>query len=294
MIKISIIGASSFIGYRLYRYLSNFDNFKLKGTYNLNKKDSNFDRVDIMNKNNLKDNLIKEKPDFILWIAGSKNVKECEKNYNFAYSMNTKPIECLIDIINNNCKIIKPKVLFFSADYVFDGTSGGYKDNDRPNPMTNYGKTNLLAEKVLEKSVIDYKIIRTAAVMGKGGIFFNWLLKVINEEKEIEVYSNTYFSPTPVEFLNENIKNIIVNYEKIGSKIIHIVGEKSLSRYEFASKLAKLIKKDNVKLYPQEVNIKSSLFQRDLSLIQSRFVKKNQVKDFWDYIEEEVKNDTNN
>jgi len=294
VIKISIIGASSFIGYRLYRYLSNFDNFKLKGTYNLNKKDSNFDRVDIMNKNNLKDYLIKEKPDFILWIAGSKNVKECEKNYNFAHSINTKPIKHLIDIINNNYKIIKPKILFFSTDYVFKGDSGEHKDNDRPNPMTNYGKTNLLAEKLLEKATIDYKIIRTAAVMGKGGTFFDWLLKVINEEKEIEVYSNTYFSPTPIEFLNENIKNIIVNYEKIGSKIIHIVGEKSFSRYEFASKLAKLIEKDNVKFYPQEANIESSLFQRDLSLIQSDTVKKNQLKNFWVYIEEEVKNDTNN
>ena len=294
MIKISIIGASSFIGYRLYRCLSNFDNFKVKGTYYLNKKNSNFDKVNIANKNNIKNYLIKEKPDFILWIAGSKNVKECEKNSNFAYAINTKPIEYLIDIINCNYKIIKPKIIFFSTDYVFKGDSGEYKDNDRPNPMTNYGKTNLLAEKLLEKSTIDYKIIRTAAVMGKGGAFFDWLLKVINEEKEIEVYSNTYFSPTPIEFLNENIKNIIVNYEKIGSKIIHIVGEKRLDRYEFAIKLAKLIKKDNVKLYPQEANIEFSLFQRDLSLIQSNIVKIDQVKKFWVYIEEEVKNDTNN
>lgn len=292
MIKISIIGASGFIGYRLYRYLSKFDNFKVKGTYNLNKKDSNFDRVNIANKNNLKDYLIKEKPDFILWIAGSKNVKECEKNYNFAYTINTKPIECLIDIINNNYKIIKPKILFFSADYVFDGDSGNYKDDDRPNPMTNYGKTNLLAEKVLEKSVIDYKIIRTAAVMGKGGTFFNWLLKNINEEKIIKLYSNIYFSPTPIEFLNENIKYIINNYNKIESKVIHLVGEKRLSRYEFGVKLVKLFQKDNVKCHPQEVNLEFLLFQKDLSLIQSDFIRKNQKKNLWEYIKKEVENDT--
>jgi len=289
--KISIIGASGFIGYRLYKYLIRFDNFEIKGTYNLNKK-SYLERVDITNKKSLQSYLLRETPDFILWIAGNKNIKGCEGDYNFAYNINTKPIEYLVDIINNNYEIIKPKILFFSADYVFDGDSGDYRDNDRPNPMTNYGKTNLVAEKVLEKSVIDYKIIRTAAVMGKGGTFFDWLLKIINEEKEIGLYSNTYFSPTPIEFLNENIKNIIINYEKIESKIIHIVGEKSLSRYEFASKLAKLIKKTMLNFYPQEANIEFSLFQRNLSLIQSDFIRKNQKKNLWEYIKEEVENDT--
>lgn len=294
MIKIAIIGASGFIGYGLYRYLLYFGNFKVKGTYCSSKKDYNFVRVDITNKNNLQNYLIKENPDFILWIAGNKNIKECEVDYNFAYNINTKPIEHLIDIINRNYKIIKPKILFFSTDYVFKGDRGNFKDNDRPNPMTNYGKTKLLAENILKKSLLDYKTIRTAAVMGKGGVFFDWLCKVINEEKEIGIYSNTFFSPTPIEFLNENIKNIIINYEKVESKIIHIVGEKRLNRYEFAIKLAKLIKKDDVKFYPQEANTESSSFLRDLSLIQSNIIKRNQLNNFWVYIEKEVKNDTNN
>lgn len=291
MIKISIIGASSFIGYRLYRYLSNFDNFKVKGTYNLNKKDSNFDRVDITNKNNLKDYLIKEKPDFILWISGNKNIKECEKDYNCAYRINTRPIEDLVNIICNYK--IDTEILFFSTNYVFEGTDGNYKDNDdRKNPKTNYGKTKLLAENILENSALDYKIIRTSAVMGRGGTFFDWLLKIINEEKIIKLYSNIYFSPTPMEFLNENIKYIITNYDKIKSKVIHLVGEKHLSRYEFGVKFVELLQKNKVKCYPQEANLESLLFQRDLSLIQSDFIRKNQKKNLWEYIKEEVKNDT--
>ena len=291
MIKISIIGASGFIGYRLYKYLIRFDNFEIKGTYNLNKKNSYLERVDITNKKSLQNYLLRETPDFILWISGNKNIKECEKNYNFAYRINTMPIEDLVNIICNYK--IDTKVLFFSTNYVFEGTDGNYKDNDdKKNPKTNYGKTKLLAENILENSALDYKIIRTSAVMGKGGTFFDWLLKNTDKEKIIKLYSNIYFSPTPIEFLNESISYIINNYDKIESKVIHLVGEKRLSRYEFGVKFVELFQKDNVKCYPQEVNLESLLFQKDLSLIQSDFIRKNQKKNLWEYIKEEVENDT--
>lgn len=291
VIKISIIGASGFIGYRLYKYLINFDNFEVKGTYNLNKKYLYLEKVDITNKKSLQYYLLRETSDFVLWIAGNKNIKECERDYNFAYKINTRPIEDLVNIICNYK--IDTKVLFFSTNYVFEGKDGNYKDNDdRKNPKTNYGKTKLLAENILENSALDYKIVRTSAVMGRGGTFFDWLLKIMNEEKIIKLYSNIYFSPTPIEFINENIKYIVDNYDKIESKVIHLVGEKHLSRYEFGVKLIKLLQKDNIKYYPQEVNLEFLLFQKDLSLIQSDFIRTNQKRNLWEYIKEEVENDT--
>lgn len=291
MIKISIIGASGFIGYRLYKYLIRFNNFEVQGTYNLNKKNLYLKKVDITDKKNLQNYLLQETPDFILWLSGCKDIKKCEDDYNFAYGVNTKPIEDLVSIIYQSK--ISTKVLFFSTNYVFEGIDGNYQDNDKQNPKTNYGKTKALAENILRESLLDYKIIRTSTVMGRGGTFFDWLLKVINEGKEIKLYSNIYFTPTPLEFLNENIKNIIDNFDKIESKIIHLVGEKRLSKYEFSVKLAKLIKQENIKFYPQEVNLESPWIQRDLSLLQSNLVKRNQVKYFWDYMEKEVKDDTN-
>lgn len=291
MIKISIIGASGFIGYRLYKYLIRFNNFEVQGTYNLNKKNLYLKKVDITDHKNLQNYLLQETPDFILWPAGCKDIKKCEDDYNFSCGVNTKPIEDLVSIIYQSK--ISTKVLFFSTNYVFEGIDGNYQDKDKQNPKTNYGKTKTLAENILRESLLDYKIIRTSTVIGRGGTFFDWLLKAINEGEEIKLYSNIYFTPTPLEFLNENIKNIIDNFDKIESKIIHLVGEKRLSKYEFAVKLAKLIKQENIKFYPQEVNLESSLFYRDLSLIQSNFIKRNQVKYFWDYIEKEVKDDTN-
>ena len=291
MIKISIIGASGFIGYRLYKYLIRFNNFEVQGTYNLNKKNLYLKKVDITDHKNLQNYLLQETPDFILWPAGCKDIKKCEDDYNFSYGVNTKPIEDLVSIIYQSK--ISTKVLFFSTNYVFEGIDGNYQDKDKQNPNTNYGKTKTLAENILRESLLDYKIIRTSTVIGRGGTFFDWLLKAINEGEEIKLYSNIYFTPTPLEFLNENIKNIMDNFDKIESKIIHLVGEKRLSKYEFAVKLAKLIKQENIKFYPQEVNLESPLFHRDLSLIQSNFIKRNQVKYFWDYIEKEVKDDTN-
>ena len=290
MTKISIIGASGFIGYRLYQYLIRFNNFEVQGTYNF-KKNLYLKKVDITNHKNLQNYLLQETPDFILWLSGCKDINKCENDYNFSYGINTKPIEDLVSILYQSK--ISTRVLFFSTNYVFEGIEGNYQDNAKQNPRTNYGKTKTLAENILRESSLDYKIIRTSAIMGRGGTFFDWLLKAINEEKEINLYSNIYFTPTPLEFLNENIKNMIDNFDKIESKIIHLVGEKRLSKYEFAIELAKLVKQKNIKIYPQEVNLESPWIQRDLSLLQSNLVKRNQVKYFWDYIEKEVKDDTN-
>ena len=57
-------------------------------------------------------------------------------------------------------------VLHVSSDYVFDGKSGPYAEDDRPEPISYYGKSKLASENVLKTSDIPYFIARTMVLYG--------------------------------------------------------------------------------------------------------------------------------
>jgi len=289
---VSIIGASGFIGRHLIDYLKiscgSLD-YKIVGTYFSTKKDG-CEFLDVRNEKSIMRYLDKIKPDYILLLAGTKDVKKCEQSWEYAYTINTKPIE-------NFCGAIKilgleTRMIFFSSDYVFDGTRGNYSEVDLPNPITNYGKSKFFAEKILMDSQIEFKIIRTAAVMGKGALFFDWLLDNLIWGQKIYLYSNVYFSPTPINFLCYIIKKILTDYEKIGNKIIHLVGEKRMSRYEFGILVRNLMNLENkLVIIPQVANFDATYFQKDLSMTQSDFVKKNQIMALQDYMLQIIRGD---
>jgi len=294
MKKILIIGASSFIGSRLYIYLKTIkQKLEIVGTYYSNKLLPELIYLDITNLSSLKSCIINKKFDFIILFSGIKDLKSCESDYNKAYILNYMQIKYIIDIIESNK--LDTKVIFMSSDYVFDGLNGNYTDKDMPNPNTNYGRTKFLAEQALSKSNINYKIIRSSAVMGKGGVFFDWFLEQLNNSDEIELFNNVYFTPTLVLFLCEMIYKLLIDFDTIHENVLHIVGEKRMSRYEFGKIVYEFYRnslnmKINVKLIPKEIELEHTFFRRDLSMIPSEFVKKQQNRKFEDYIKEEILN----
>ena len=289
MKKIVIIGASGFLGRGLFD-LFNKKDFKVIGTYHSRQTLHSFQRLDIRQTVKLNEFIKNHKPDFILWAAGNKSVNICEQDYKLAYNINTKPIEDLIGAMQ--CEGINSKLLYISTDYVFDGKKGGYRDATPPAPLTNYGKTMRLAEKAIENSQLDYKIIRTAAVMGRGGVFFEWLLASLLAKQKMHLFSNVYFSPTPKRMLVEFMGWFVSNYHKIGNKTLHVVGDAVMSRYDFA-RMIKNIDKDRfqAELIADRIDLSNTLFQKNLSLVQSDIVREYQKISLTDYMKDEITDD---
>ena len=288
---ILIVGASGFLGKSLHNHLNATmgNQYEIIGTFFSSNNPNTLYHLDITNSEDVEKYLLTYKPDYLILTAGTKNVQLCEENYEYAYTLNTKPVETFIQIIEKHK--MPTKFIFLSTDYVFDGEKGFYKDTNTPNPQTNYGKSKYLSENLLLESIIDFKIIRSAAVIGKSGKFFDWLMNEIKNNKEVAIFNNVFFSPTPIGLLNEMTLKLLLDYEKIESKIIHIAGEKRLSRYEFALLLHDLLECKKAEIIPETIDISSAIFQKDLSLVQSDFVKANQLKSFEEYIKTEVIND---
>lgn len=284
--KISIIGASGFIGKSLFEYLSEEvpTGSKVTGTYCENPH-SHLRHLDITKGGRVKTYLAKTVPDYVIFLAGSKDVTRCEADPTFSYEMNAAPIHHLIHAIRDNH--LKTRVLLFSTDYVFRGKCGHYEDTAKPIPVTNYGKSKLIAEEEIIKSGIECKIIRTGAVMGRGASFYDWLVSALHNDEQISLFNNVSYSPTPIMLLNEITLKIILNYGKIPEKILHLVGDQQLSRYDFGLMVQSILHKRDL-IVPEHIDLTSSIFQRDLSLTQSNFVRQYQTKNLTEYLKLEL------
>lgn len=267
MKKLALIGASSSIGRRLAPYLAThlttWDVIKTCYANTLEDAES----LDIRDNNALSRFIQKNNPDVLIWLAGTKDVQKCQNNYNFAYELNTQPI---IDL----CSILKsvkpaPHIIFISTDYVFDGSIGHYTDSSTPMPTTNYGETNYLAERALRSSFLPWTVIRTAAIVGKGFNYFDWLTHSLLSGERVESYADSTFTPTPILLFNKAMATLINH--PAANDIFHVVGNVAMSRYEFSLKIAQILGRAN-QIVPVQRPKDNVFFQKNLSLAPSKMM----------------------
>jgi len=280
--SILILGASGFIGKIIYHYLKNRVNeFNLYGSCFRNKNVPNLIQINLLNKIKAESLICNLQPNYIIHLVGNKSVLGCQKDFSTAYDINVNTLRNVITSIKKNK--LATKLIFFSSDYVFNGLSGYYQPNSKRFPRTNYGKTKKIAEDLLINSNIDYKIIRTSAVLGRGSNFYDWFMENANKVPSIKLYNNIYFTPTPINFLAESTYKIIINYQYIKNKVLHVVSKKRLTRYQLGLIFKKYIK-CKAQLKSISISLKNSLFQKDLSIIQSDYIAKLQKKTFNQYL----------
>jgi len=262
--RILIIGASGFIGQYLMDSLLK-DKVAVMGTYCKSFRDD-LVHLDLLKHNSIASILSEFEPTHVLFLAGTKNVDLCEKNPEYAISLN---VDCVRAYLTA-CIITKqsPNTVYFSTDYVFDGLRGHYKHDDEPSPKTIYGITNLLAEHLLLKSNVPVMVLRVSAVMGLKGGFFSWIYSSLGDGKKIELFDNTYFSPTSVGRLCTFIKGVIATPEAFkANSIQHLSDGYRLTRYEFGEIISRCMGKDRGLIVPNAADLSQGLFQADLSLL---------------------------
>ena len=95
------------------------------------------------------------RPNIIINCAAYTDVDGCEEDKKHAHLVNVIGLQNLIHASSPETYFIQ-----ISSDYVFDGKSGPYSEEDHTYPINYYGKTKLEAENILRGSRRKYLIIR--------------------------------------------------------------------------------------------------------------------------------------
>jgi len=172
-------------------------------------------------------------PDVVINCAAMTQVDDCESEREICWRVNADAVENLA----KQCRKFGSHLIQVSTDFIFDGLTGPYREADRPNPLSYYGRSKLAGENGVRHAGLDrWAIARTVLVFGTGenlsrSNFVLWVANSLKQGKSISVVTDQFRSPTYVYDLADGIERI-VRFKKSG--IYHLSGRETLSVYDIA------------------------------------------------------------
>ncbi|MEK7072950.1 MAG: dTDP-4-dehydrorhamnose reductase [Patescibacteria group bacterium] len=199
-------------------------------------------------------------PDLIINAAAMNDVDGIEKDDSVAKLVNGSAVGSIADI----CSILGIFVVHYSSDYVFDGTKqGGYVEYDKPEPISKYGESKLLGERLLKQAATEYYLIRTSRLFGNQGAAdgtkASFVDKIIAKAKEggpLELVDEEVSSPTYVVDLAKRTREMLTTRKPFG--IYHVTNSGACTWYQFGKKALELAGFGNVPVTP----VPASTFER--------------------------------
>ena len=183
-------------------------------------------------------------PDTVINCVAYTAVDDCEEHEEEARLVNETGAKNLALV----AKELDASLVHISTDYVFDGNgTKPYIEEDIVSPVSAYGRTKALGEKVVCESLDKYFLVRTAWLYGEGKNFVKTMLALSEKNKTLRVVSDQTGSPTSAAELARFIIYLI-RTDKYG--IWHGVCDGSTSWYEFTKEIMKLSGKSETEVLP--------------------------------------------
>ena len=205
-------------------------------------------RLDVVDKAKVETEIKAAKPDVVVHAATMTDVDKCELNRELAWKIN---VQGTINVAQAT-KTIGAFLLYISTDYVFDGEKGCYKETDLPSPLSYYAYTKLKAEEHVKDIRNEYCIARSSVIYGAnpaaGKINFAlWVLNKLKSKEQVPVFVDQWNSPTLNNSLAEMTLEVL---ERRLTGVYHLSGASRISRYDFASAIARTFGLDDTLLVP--------------------------------------------
>ncbi|MCL6588993.1 MAG: dTDP-4-dehydrorhamnose reductase [Firmicutes bacterium] len=171
-------------------------------------------------------------PEVVIHCAAKTHVDDCELKPDEAYAANVMATKNVV----NACQAIDAALVYVSTDYVFDGRGNQpYREYDRCNPQSVYGKTKWQGEEIVKMGLRRFYIARTAWLFGDvGHNFVRTILKLAGEKDLLKIVNDQFGCPTYAFDLAEAIHQLI-RTKSYG--IYHITNEGNCSWFEFTQQI---------------------------------------------------------
>jgi dTDP-4-dehydrorhamnose reductase len=226
-----IIGASGFVGTRLYAHLgqaravATYNNRPVEGGVAF---DATCDSLSdlILNRNSGLTHA------FIL--HGITNIDACARDPAGTAGVNVASIKRVIDELAD-CGVMP---VFVSSDAVFDGSRGLWTEQDSVKPILTYGCHKVAIEEYLMRGACPYLIVRLPKVIaiepGSNDMLGDWMDR-LERGVEIRCASDQIFSPIDI---NDVIDTFIHLAESGRSGLFHVCSPSPVSRLGLLQTLA--------------------------------------------------------
>ena len=214
--------------------------------------------LDITDKNAVEQFVVNNKIDGIINCAAYTNVDKAEEDVALCYKVNRDAPQYLAQAIEK----VGGFIIHISTDYVFDGTNNiPYTEQDKPNPVTIYGKSKIEGEQYVCESCKQHIIIRTAWVYSSyGKNFVKTMIKLGKEKPSLGVIFDQIGSPTYARDLAKAIITIV--NQGIIPGIYNFSNEGVISWYDFTKHIHQLANITSCKVAPIHTADYPTLAQR--------------------------------
>ncbi len=208
-------------------------------------------------------------PDIVINAAAFTNVDAAESESNTAIKVNGTSLK----IICEQCKNRDIPLVHFSTDYVFDGSGNiPWRSDFIVNPLSVYGKSKVIGEKVIEESGINFVIFRISWLFGEYGNNFVKTMLNLSQRGQLKIVDDQFGGPTSAESVAFNIIKLIPFMLSNKSPkvklsqffpwgIYHFQGLPIVSRFQFAEFIfQKAFELKKLEKYPQLIPVRSNEF----------------------------------
>lgn len=231
--SVLIFGISSFVGSNLADYLKNF--YKVVGTYSTNKVSIPGVLTlpcDVLTRESVQLLIFTIRPDIVIYCAGLSSIDDCAHQLKYADALNT------VGVFNVTAFSERYKARFFyiSSAYIFSGENRIFLESDNPTSNTVYGKTKAASEFYIQKTCLNYVILRSCVLYGRSIIpndltWFESMERRCFREDTVPLDSSIKTGFLDIVYLGHIIRICIE--DDISNRLFQISSKDAMTRYDF-------------------------------------------------------------
>ena len=250
MISLLVTGGSGLLGSAIVREA--IGRFKVISTYYRNPiafEGARFIHADLLSERDL-EILSVAKPNVIIHCAALTNVDYCESHPDEAYAQN---VQASINVARI-ARDLGSYMIQISTDGVFNGEKGFYSEEDSPDPINNYGKSKLEAEKKVLEINTHCCIVRTN-IFGWNPTarksMAEWMIGALRAGEVLTAFNDVIISPI---FVNDLAGILFELCRMEYDGMVHIGSRDSCSKFQFSHAIADVFDFDKRNIKPVSVN----------------------------------------
>lgn len=239
-----IFGISSFVGSNLAQILK--DDYRVVGTYFKTPVDMpgvTCYPCDILKKDYVTSLVSRIKPDYTIYAIGMSSLTECKLMPKQADALNA------VGAVNacTSSERYGAKFIFLSSCYVLGGEDQLFKEGDTPFPNTVYGTTLSSTEFFIQRSCLNYLILRCSPLYGRsyGPRHPNWFESIQSAlaKHETIVADDSVITGFLDIVIIARILKAFLN-TPVTNRLFQISSKDQMSRFDFARLVARTFRKD--------------------------------------------------